>query len=343
MKNSKLKISTWNLCLGISNKRDYIRSTLIEEEIDILNMQETELHPDNETNQLSIKGYKLELEKNSKKIRVGIYIANRIKYRRRTDLELEDGHIIVLDLKLNSDTRLINIYRPFTPPHGSEVEFFERQIESLKFNMTLETIITGDFNLDLNKKSTSTTSNYYGVICSRNLTKFTETHNLSQIITKDTWFRNINGTLKSSRIDHVYITDKIKTSTPMHFETAYSDHQLITFDIINLNNINEENTPIWTRSWYRYSKDKLIEELNKKSWKTSINNVQDHYDWLIQNLLEVVDELVPIKKRKCINISTYHVNNNKDLVNKHRKLVAKWKRTRKEEDKIAANIIKKTT
>jgi hypothetical protein len=46
--------------------------------------------------------------------------------------------------------------------------------------------------------------------------------------------------MSNSRIDHVYITDKIKTSTPMHLETAYSDHQLITFDIMNLNNMIEE-------------------------------------------------------------------------------------------------------
>ena len=115
-----LKIATWNLCLGLSNKRDYVRNLLIDEKLDILNMQETDLHPNTDSKHLSIKGYKLELEKNSEKIRVRIFVSNKVKYRRRTDLEIENGHMIVLDLKLKSDVRIINMYRPFTPPRGSE-------------------------------------------------------------------------------------------------------------------------------------------------------------------------------------------------------------------------------
>ena len=38
----KIKVATWNLCLGITNKRDYIRTVLEDMDIDIMNMQETE-------------------------------------------------------------------------------------------------------------------------------------------------------------------------------------------------------------------------------------------------------------------------------------------------------------
>ncbi len=92
----------------------------------------------------------------------------------------------------------------------------------------MDTIIVGDFNIDLNNISTSTTSNYYGIQCSRGLKEFVNSYNLSQIITKDTWFREINGTMKSSRIDHVYISENVHTTTPTHIDTAYSDHQMIT-------------------------------------------------------------------------------------------------------------------
>jgi hypothetical protein len=51
----QLKIATWNLCLGVSNKRDYIRQILNEHEIDILNMQETDLKPNTNPLHLSIK------------------------------------------------------------------------------------------------------------------------------------------------------------------------------------------------------------------------------------------------------------------------------------------------
>jgi exonuclease III len=159
MTSNNLKMATWNLCLGVSNKRDYIRNTLIETRIDILNMQETELHEKTDPTQLSIKRYKLALKKSMMKIRVGMYISNNVKYRRGVDLEMQDGHMIIIDLKLKPEVRLINIYRPFKPPQGSEVKFFNKQIECLQHVITMNIIIMGDCNIDLNNRSTSTTSN----------------------------------------------------------------------------------------------------------------------------------------------------------------------------------------
>jgi hypothetical protein len=204
----------------------------------------------------------------------------------------------------------------------------------------MDTIIVGDFNIDLNNKSTSTSSNYYGIQCSRYQKEFAESYNFLQIITKNTWFREINGVMKSSRIDHVYLSENIHTTTPKNIETAYSDHQLITAELLNMTKSEDENTPVWTRTWYKYSAEKLREKLSRKVWTTDIKNVQGHYDWLVQNLLEIVDELAPMVERKCINISNYHMNNNKNLINKHRKLVAKWKRNGNNKDKEAANIAK---
>jgi hypothetical protein len=102
MTSGNLRIATWNLCLGISNKRDYIRSILIQEKIDILNMQETELDPQTDSCALDIRRYRLELEINEYKIRTRIYISNKLKCTRKADLELANCHIIVLDLNLNT-------------------------------------------------------------------------------------------------------------------------------------------------------------------------------------------------------------------------------------------------
>jgi len=69
-----LNIATWNLCLGLFHKKDYVRNLLYENDIDILNLQETELGPDIDLNNLNIKGYVLEVETNEKKKRVATYI-----------------------------------------------------------------------------------------------------------------------------------------------------------------------------------------------------------------------------------------------------------------------------
>ena len=57
--------------------------------IDILNLQETEIKTDVPLKILHIPGYSIEVESNKDKRRVATYVSNRMKYRRRHDLERE--------------------------------------------------------------------------------------------------------------------------------------------------------------------------------------------------------------------------------------------------------------
>ena len=47
---------------------------------------------------LNSKDYDLETEINDEKIRVGIYIKNKVPYKRRKDLEEPNCHIIIVDV-----------------------------------------------------------------------------------------------------------------------------------------------------------------------------------------------------------------------------------------------------
>ena len=82
-----LKIATWNLCLGIFHKKDYVRNILEENQIDVISLQETEISKDTDLENLKIKGYTLEVEENNEKMRIASYIKNGLHYRRRHDLE----------------------------------------------------------------------------------------------------------------------------------------------------------------------------------------------------------------------------------------------------------------
>ena len=62
------KISTLNLCLGLRSKKDEIERLMINNSIDILCMQETEIDLNHDTNILSCKNYNLEVEVNSVKV-----------------------------------------------------------------------------------------------------------------------------------------------------------------------------------------------------------------------------------------------------------------------------------
>ena len=87
-----IKLATLNLCLGLKNKREEVKRLLSENGINILCVQETEIEKDYDKEILNIHNYKLELEYNSIKARVGIYIDESIHYIRRTDLEGENKH-----------------------------------------------------------------------------------------------------------------------------------------------------------------------------------------------------------------------------------------------------------
>ena len=128
----EIRIATWNLCLGMFQKRDYIRDLLFRKKIDVLNMQEVELNPDTDPKYLSIKGFKLELGVNEDKIRVGTYVSNKIKYKRRMDLETKNSNIVIIDLLQNNKLRIVNLYRPFNPKYLGEKDFFNMQVKACK-------------------------------------------------------------------------------------------------------------------------------------------------------------------------------------------------------------------
>ena len=51
-----LKIATLNLCLGLKFKKDLVKNILLENEIDVLSLQETEIESDFDCELLSIPG-----------------------------------------------------------------------------------------------------------------------------------------------------------------------------------------------------------------------------------------------------------------------------------------------
>ena len=80
---NELKIASWNLCLGLTNKKDIVIDYLKANKIEICCLQETEVDPNFPTKELYCKGFDLELEDNNTKIRAGIYLSKGINYIRR--------------------------------------------------------------------------------------------------------------------------------------------------------------------------------------------------------------------------------------------------------------------
>ena len=83
-----------------------------------------------------------------------MYIKDNIKYTRCLNLEIENSHIIIIDLENGGQVkkRIINIYRSFNPSGETAKELFIRQLNIICGAFNVNTVLLGDLNLDHRKK-----------------------------------------------------------------------------------------------------------------------------------------------------------------------------------------------
>ena len=191
--------------------------------------------------------------------------------------------MLVIDILGPPQTRIINLYRPHNPKQMPELTFFCNQIMKLDELITTSTIILGDFNLDLNKEQTCTYQKKAYFTMMKNVLGH---HGLDQLVTEDTWSRTVNGIKLSSRIDHVYTTVKNRVDTLELVNNAFSDHEMVQFNLSNVK-VTRPEERIWKRNWRKYSKEALQEELSKTDWNSEIKDSQNYYNVLENKLIKI--------------------------------------------------------
>ena len=149
-----VNIALWNVCPGLKRKKEYVKSKIIKENIDICCIQECEIKPDFPDNILTFKNFNLEVETNIVKLRCCIYVRASISYIRRNDLEGKDNNLVIITVDLGTLKYLIiNVYRSFSTQGGVPTDVrFATQVEiikkTIKDNPDLIPIVVGDFNLN---------------------------------------------------------------------------------------------------------------------------------------------------------------------------------------------------
>ena len=315
-----LKIATWNLCLGLFHKKDYVRTQLHENNIDILTLQETDLSPELQLENLQIKGYSIEVENNNKKRRVAIYVKNSISYKRRIELEKENLHVIVLDIEINPPVRIITIYRTFNPQiQCTPRENFREQLNIINNATTTSTILLGDFNLDENKRHLV---DYNQKQLFQDLEELIGHHQYVQHVKEPTWERVIQGNVKNSILDHIYCTDSTIVGDVLYIDTIYGDHKMVILSTTN--ELIERDYKIRRRNWKAYSVDALIQNLNQVRWETDIDSTQEMWNSYEQEILTIVDKIAPLEevgstiKRKVSKTLKSKLNRRSHLLKKRK-------------------------
>ena len=204
--SNELVIASWNVCLGITNKKDFIEHEIVKEKIDICCVQECEVPNNIDEKTLTFAGYNIELEDNDYKKRTGIYVRNTISYQRKRELEEPNSNIVIIDVSDVNDYRIINVYRSFSTYNNMRpIDKFNNQLEIIKRAIidgrNKIPIIVGDFNLDHNKLYDP---NYQFKHYLETLLATFEPLNLSQLVNFETWRRFVNGVKRYSILDHVY-------------------------------------------------------------------------------------------------------------------------------------------
>ena len=195
-----IKIATLNLCLGLKNKRCEVERLMIGNNIDILCLQEVEIDKDYDYHALNLNNYCLEIEHNTIKSRVGMFVGNNVNYTRMHQLEGIDSHVIIIDI-VNSCTikRIINVYRCFNPQGNINArDKFIYQLEIIKNAFIDKCVVLGDFNLDYEKVYDD---NYAHKLLFEDFEITLSMCNLVQIVNFVTWSRLVGVTLKSSTLD----------------------------------------------------------------------------------------------------------------------------------------------
>ena len=284
-----VKVATWNLCLGLPNKKDTVLHELEVNQIDVCCMQETEIEKNYPTDILASQQYELECEKSTDKRRVGIYINRQLQYERREDLEEIDKHVIIIDLLLLSKVRIISLYRSFRPPNGiSPSSFFESQLNIIEKNCIANTIVLGDFNLDFKMQFRN---DYTHKHLFNSLNAITERLHFIQLVDFPTWSRYIKNNHKDSILDHVYTNNLSLVNNCTSITPNFGDHLLI---ILELTLVRQPVKNITRRNWRNYNKQLLLNELLNAPFEINCTSVQQYWNMFENTLINVVDKIIPI-------------------------------------------------
>ena len=242
------------MCLGARCKLSSIKEVLKTNEIDILCLQEVDIQLSEDLSPYQIENYTMEIENVSQpfKRRTLMYLSNNIDYKRETNLEEEDNHIIVVRL-VKQGVLIASLYRTYQiTRHANHTIAFTEQIRILNqaINYEKKVVILGDFNLDQMKRSDPS---YHHSRLYELWKDFEEQHQLSQMVRFVTWSRMDRGLLKTSLLDHVYTNDEGLIDSVMELSSLTSDHCPV-LAVLALKTFSKARR-VWTRNWKNYNKE----------------------------------------------------------------------------------------
>jgi hypothetical protein len=263
----------------------------------LLFLSEVRITEDIEESEIKINGYELVNCCSSNRHTGGaaVYINSSIKYEVVSKTVLGQNWFVMIKIYKGMKSGLYSVL--YHSPSESKklfLNYFERWLEDF-MDPRFPNIILGDFNIDVSK------NRYY----SKKLIDLYEFYGLRQIVTDYT--RITNG---SNSIIDLVLTNETDLITYMEDKANIADHRTIVIESITTRQEKVKNyEEIEVLDWKDYSKQKLINELNKFDFNT-IKNISIHAktEILCEKLSSAVNVLVKKKKIKIKDKNDWFVS-----------------------------------
>ena len=260
--------------------------------IDILTLSETHVSnkSDNEYKNYEIEHYDFisKCRVNGKGGEVGIYIANKLNWIRRSDLELKGITYIWIKIIIEKSSNILvsSIYRP---PESSEYlsKNFNNLFSDMLMKLSIEnkkSIILGEIN-----------ANYLDKKKNIDLKNTLKTNGIKQVIEKATCVTKDSSTLldiiASNKPNNISHCDTIPASL--------SDHDMVGC-VRKLHHFKYNANIITCRNFSNYDQHALCNELQYHDWKPlyNTNNVNNAWNYFKNVLKTAFDDHAPYIKKK---------------------------------------------
>jgi hypothetical protein len=272
--------------------------------MDIITLSETHIntHSFNNISELySIPGYTFVHKNRTSGTHggVGMYISDRIKWKRRLDLESDNLEGIWIEILQNKSKSYIigTMYRPPDSSKHLPSDFLTLLNDTLSTIMdeSKEVTLLGDLNINYLKKNDNI-----------ELKEMLSLSGFSQIITKATRITDTSQTL----IDIVLTTNTSNIKAHDVFPTSIGDHNMIGY-VRKMNNFKFKAKTIRCRNYTNYNHTNMASEVRNHNWNdlykcTDVNHAWDTFKTTLTRIFSIHAPFIEkrVKDRYCPWLTT---------------------------------------
>ena len=305
---------------------------------DILTLSETHINTHNNISDLYfIPGYTFlhHERKKSKGGGVGIYISNRIKWKRRNDLEHENIECLWIEIIQEKAKNFLvgTLYRPPSSSKFLPINF-ETFLNDMLLRITsesLEIILLGDVNIDYLKKGDN-----------KSIKEIFKLHGLKQLVTKATRVTSTSSTL----IDCIFTSHTNQNYKTEVIPTSISDHDMVIL-IHKFKRSKLHARVIKSRNYDKYNHVAMCNDLRNENWTIlyEINDVNSAWFYFKNILSNTFNKHAPpVEKRVKGNPSPWITTELHHSMNQRDQALRKARRSNLESDlKVYRDLRNKCT